>query len=109
MTVRYCEAWSETKKKWCCRKYGKGCEGSSPPAVDPGDGKTWAHQKAIHCTRWNLNCFETLSLHTNSPAGPRRDDLGGEEGAVRICQDGCEVLGPWQCERIGIAMHETKR
>ena len=58
VAVRCCEAWSETKKKWCCRKYGKGCEGSSPPAVDPGDGKTWARQKAIHCIRWNLHCFE---------------------------------------------------
>lgn len=48
----FARAWSETKKKWCCRKYGKGCEGSSPPAVDPGDGKTWAHQKVQGGMTW---------------------------------------------------------
>lgn len=36
-------AWSPSKKHWCCTQRGKGCEGSSPPAVDPGFGMVWKH------------------------------------------------------------------
>ncbi|CAJ1379702.1 unnamed protein product [Effrenium voratum] len=36
-------AWSPEKKHWCCTKQGRGCEGSSPPAVDAGTGMMWKH------------------------------------------------------------------
>eukprot|EP00435_Cladocopium_sp_Y103_P062890 s27_g24.t1 len=34
-------AWSPSKKQWCCTQQGKGCEGTSPPHVDPGFGMMW--------------------------------------------------------------------
>lgn len=51
---RYCrvsavvppEAWSPEKKHWCCTKRGKGCEGTSPPAVDAGYGMVWKRVQA---------------------------------------------------------------
>eukprot|EP00435_Cladocopium_sp_Y103_P046743 s2143_g13.t1 len=39
-------AWSPSKKHWCCTQRGKGCEGSSPPAVDAGFGMVWKHVQA---------------------------------------------------------------
>ncbi|CAE7487656.1 Ide, partial [Symbiodinium pilosum] len=34
-------AWSPAKKQWCCTQQGKGCEGTTPPHVDPGFGMVW--------------------------------------------------------------------
>ena len=34
---------SPSKKKWCCTIKRMGCEGESPPSVDPGVGMMWKH------------------------------------------------------------------
>lgn len=61
-------AWSPSKKQWCCTQKGKGCEGPSPPHVDPGFGMVWKHVQA-----WS--CFQ-VPLVTLVP-GERLLDLGG--------------------------------
>ncbi|CAJ1422711.1 unnamed protein product [Effrenium voratum] len=45
-------AWSPEKKHWCCTKQGRGCEGSSPPAVDAGAGMVWKHAKVNGYWTW---------------------------------------------------------
>ena len=63
------EAWSPSKKHWCCSKRGKGCEGPNPPAVDAGFGMVWKRvqagcrllrSKAHEAVR---NCRTTLYLN----------------------------------------------
>ncbi|CAJ1346323.1 unnamed protein product, partial [Effrenium voratum] len=45
-------AWSPEKKHWCCTKQGRGCEGSSPPAVDAGAGMMWKHVQVNGYWTW---------------------------------------------------------
>jgi hypothetical protein len=47
----FCE-WSPSKKHWCCTQRGKGCEGSSPPAVDAGFGMVWKHVQENGYLTW---------------------------------------------------------
>ena len=58
-TICFTEAWSPDKKHWCCTKRGKGCEGSSPPAVDAGFGMVWKRVQALDLSsnRWLLQCI----------------------------------------------------
>jgi hypothetical protein len=58
-TICFTEAWSPDKKHWCCTKRGKGCEGSSPPAVDAGYGMVWKRVQALDLSsnRWLLQCI----------------------------------------------------
>jgi len=48
----FARAWSPPKKQWCCSKQGKGCEGNSPPAVDPGFGMQWKHMQVSGIWTW---------------------------------------------------------
>ncbi|CAJ1393522.1 unnamed protein product [Effrenium voratum] len=45
-------AWSPEKKKWCCGNKYKGCEGNSPPGVDPGAGMMWKHVQVNGYWTW---------------------------------------------------------
>eukprot|EP00913_Durusdinium_trenchii_P035450 g33176.t1 len=45
-------AWSPSKKQWCCTQEGKGCEGNSPPHVDPGFGMVWKHVQVHGYWTW---------------------------------------------------------
>ena len=45
-------AWSRPKKQWCCSNRGKGCEGNSPPSVDPGAGMVWKHVQVNGFWTW---------------------------------------------------------
>lgn len=45
-------AWSPPKKQWCCSNRGKGCEGNSPPSVDPGAGMVWKHVQVNGFWTW---------------------------------------------------------
>ena len=66
------EAWSPSKKHWCCTQRGKGCEGSSPPAVDAGFGMVWKHVQAGRVKKgrfalfWLLPCWLVVSYFENA-------------------------------------------
>ena len=45
-------ARSPAKKQWCCTTKKMGCEGSSPPSVDPGVGMMWKHVQATDSERF---------------------------------------------------------
>eukprot|EP00913_Durusdinium_trenchii_P003916 g3625.t1 len=47
-------AWSPPKKQWCCNNRGKGCEGNSPPKVDPGAGMMWKHVQINGFWTWQV-------------------------------------------------------
>lgn len=55
-------AWSPPKKQWCCSKEGKGCEGNSPPSVDPGFGMKWKHVQVNGFWTW-------MAIHVSGAGG----------------------------------------
>ncbi|CAK9024587.1 Uncharacterized protein SCF082_LOCUS16696 [Durusdinium trenchii] len=59
-------AWSPEKKHWCCTKQGKGCEGSSPPSVDPGFGMIWKHVQVNGYWTWQT-VHAAGGVHTKLP------------------------------------------
>lgn len=55
-------ARSPAKKQWCCTTKKMGCEGSSPPSVDPGVGMIWRHIQATDSEGFGKPAFIWMDL-----------------------------------------------
>lgn len=58
---------SPSKKKWCCTIKRMGCEGESPPSVDPGVGMMWKHVQVDLGWGWSEGYAENGSLDRYHP------------------------------------------
>jgi len=93
-------AWSPSKKHWCCTQRGKGCEGSSPPAVDAGFGMVWKHVQVNGYWTWQA-VHAAGGVHVKLPydchAGLHNWHIGWSAPKKTWCcghqQLGCEGAG----------------
>jgi len=79
-------AWSPDKKHWCCTKRGKGCEGSSPPAVDAGYGMVWKRVQVHGYWTWQaVHGHGVVSMPYDCKAGLHNRHTGWSAGKKGWC------------------------
>ena len=82
-------AWSPAKKQWCCTTKKMGCEGSSPPSVDPGVGMMWKHIQVNGFWVWQAvhggGAGGIVSLPYDCNAGFRHRATGWSPGKKSWC------------------------
>lgn len=80
-------AWSPAKKHWCCTQQGKGCEGTSPPHVDPGFGMVWKRNQVNGYWTWIAvsGGSKVQSLPYDCHAGLTNSKFGWSGGKKAWC------------------------
>ncbi|CAK9025284.1 unnamed protein product [Durusdinium trenchii] len=79
-------AWSPEKKHWCCTKRGKGCEGTSPPAVDAGYGMVWKRVQVRGYWTWQaVHGHGVVSMPYDCHAGLQNWHTGWSAGKKGWC------------------------
>lgn len=90
-------AWSPSKKQWCCTQEGKGCEGNSPPHVDPGFGMVWKHVQVHGYWTWQAVGGGHVKLPYDCHAGLANFQIGWSSGKRAWCCSkqhlGCGAVG----------------